>query len=339
MITINNLSKTYISEGKKVEALKNINLTINDGEIFGIMGSSGAGKSSLLRCINLLETPTSGEVLIDGINITKLNPNELRSLRKKIGMIFQHFNLLMNATVFENIAFPLEISGIKKNEIVKRVNELLEVVELKEKKDAYPSQLSGGQKQRVGIARALANNPGIILCDEATSALDPSTTESIIKLLKDINKKYGITIVVVTHEMSVIKNLCSSVAVIEDGVVVEWGKVIDVFSNPKTKTSKKFLKDILPHASEDVLLECGRGEKLLRLTFIGDNAGRPVISNMVKKFDVDANILSGSIEAIQGTQFGNLIVKLGGNNESINNAIEYLKNSNLKIEVINDGVN
>jgi D-methionine transport system ATP-binding protein len=336
LIEIRKLSKVYDADGKAVEALKDINLTINKGEIYGIMGLSGAGKSSLIRCINMLESPTSGEILIDGVDITKLKGADLRNLRKKIGMIFQHFNLLMNSTVYENVAFPLRVSGVSEDKIRKRVDELLRVVDLSNKKDVYPSQLSGGQKQRVGIARALANNPDIILCDEATSALDPTTTESILSLLKSINREFGITIVVITHEMNVIKHLCDKVAVLENGIIVESGNVVDVFSDPKTETSKQFLKSMIAELPEDILLDDNNHqEKILRLYFIGNNARQPIISHLVKKFDVDANIIAGSIERIQDSQVGNLLIKLSGSSESISSAIEYLNQSNLRLEVLN----
>jgi D-methionine transport system ATP-binding protein len=336
LIEIRKLSKVYDADGKAVEALKDINLTINKGEIYGIMGLSGAGKSSLIRCINMLESPTSGEILIDGVDITKLKGADLRNLRKKIGMIFQHFNLLMNSTVYENVAFPLRVSGVSEDKIRKRVDELLRVVDLSNKKDVYPSQLSGGQKQRVGIARALANNPDIILCDEATSALDPTTTESILSLLKSINREFGITIVVITHEMNVIKHLCDKVAVLENGIIVESGNVVNVFSDPKTETSKQFLKSMIAELPEDILLDDNNHqEKILRLYFIGNNARQPIISHLVKKFDVDANIIAGSIERIQDSQVGNLLIKLSGSSESISSAIEYLNQSNLRLEVLN----
>lgn len=334
MIKIVNLSKTYEQSNQKFEALKNINLTISDGDIFGIMGLSGAGKSSLLRCINLLEKPTSGHVLIDNIDITKLNGKHLRNFRKNIGMIFQQFNLLMNLTVFENIAFPLKISNVHKSEIEEKVNKLLQIVDLKDKKNSYPSQLSGGQKQRVAIARALATNPKIILCDEATSALDPQTTQSILSLLKSINEEYKITIIVVTHEMSVIKNLCRNVAVIEDGQIAEIGSVVEVFSNPKSKTSKKFTEDIFLSSSSSIV----PNGKLLKLTFIGDDAQKPIISNMVKNFNVDANIISGNIDIVQNIQLGSLIINLSGEKEDIKKAENYLKEHKLTVEVIENGI-
>ncbi|SNX53019.1 methionine ABC transporter ATP-binding protein [Thermoanaerobacterium sp. RBIITD] len=339
MISVKNLSKVYNSNGKKVVALKDINLDINDGEIYGIMGLSGAGKSSLIRCINMLEKPTSGSIMINNVEMTKLKPKDLRNMRKKIGMIFQHFNLLMNSTVYENIAFPLKISKVKESDIEKRVNELLEVVELEDKKNAYPSQLSGGQKQRVGIARALANRPDIILSDEATSALDPTTTEAILNLLKSINKQYGITIVVITHEMSVIRNICDRVAVLENGVIIEEGNVIDIFSNPSTETSKRFLKDMIAELPPDILIDDENpNEEILRLSFFGKSSREPVISHMIKKFDVDANIISGNIERIQDSQIGNLLIKLKGEPNSIKSAINYLEENGLRIEVLKNGI-
>ena len=233
MIELKNISKTYYDNGKKVEALKNINLSFNPGEIVGIIGYSGAGKSTLLRCINLLEPPTTGEVIINGVTLNTLNDKELREIRKKIGMIFQHFNLMKSRTISKNISYPLKGSNLSKKEIDLRVEELLELVNLKEKKENYPSQLSGGQKQRVGIARALANKPDIILCDEATSALDPETTISILKLLKKVNQELGVTIILITHQMEVIKEICDRVIVMEDGEIKEQGDIVEVFSRPK----------------------------------------------------------------------------------------------------------
>lgn len=338
MIDLIGVTKNYQTPGGYITALDNINLHIDNGDIFGVIGLSGAGKSTLLRCINRLEDVTSGEVLIDGIDITKLSGRELRDTRKKIGMIFQHFNLLMNSTVYENIAFPLKISGMPKAAINKRVMELLDVVELTDKKDVYPSKLSGGQKQRVGIARALANNPSILLSDEATSALDPTTTESILRLLRDINSKFGITMAIITHEMQVIKQICNKVAVIENSVVQEQGRVIDLFANPKTQTSKRFLKDTIAKLPEGLKpVDDNPQEEILRISFLGDDASRPFISDIVKKFDVTANIISGNIENIQSMQVGSLIVKVSGRKDCIDSAISYLVDSNLKIEVFRNG--
>lgn len=335
LIEIKNLSKIYESKNSKVHALEDINLTIHDGEIYGIIGLSGAGKSSLLRCINMLEKPTSGQVIIDGKDMTRLSTKELRNSRQKIGMIFQHFNLLQNSTVYENIAFPLRISKVPEHMIKARVTELLEVVELTDKKNSYPSQLSGGQKQRVGIARALANKPNIILSDEATSALDPTTTESILSLLKDINRKMGITVVVITHEMDVIKKLCDKVAVMENGLIVEEGPVIDVFSNPTTTTSQKFLKDMIAELPKSITLDDENfEEEYIRAAFLGDSARQPFISNMVKRYDVDAVIIGGNIEYIGDTQLGNLVLKLSGKKDQVQGAIDYLKYNQIKLEVL-----
>lgn len=335
MIEIRNLYKTYVTPEKKVDALQDINLTIQKGEIFGIIGLSGAGKSSLVRCINMLEVPTAGEIFIDGVDITKLKPGPLRQMRKKIGMIFQHFNLLMNSTVYDNIAFPLRISGVSEGEVKKRVDYMLEVVDLTEKKNVYPAQLSGGQKQRVGIARALANQPDIILSDEATSALDPSTTESILSLLKDINQRFGITVIVITHEMDVIKKLCDKVAVMENGVIVEEGRVIDVFANPQALTSQRFLRDMVAELPADVLLDDeNHEEEIVRASYLGHSSQQPIISHMIKKFDVDVNILSGNIETIQNTQLGNLLIKITGSKANIANALHYLEYNHVRIEVL-----
>lgn len=334
LIEIKNLYKTYKTGDKKVEALKNINLTISDGDIFGIVGLSGAGKSSLVRCVNLLEKPDSGEILIDGEDITKFKKSKLRESRKKIGMIFQHFNLLMNSTVYENIALPLKFSGKKDGYIKKRVNELLEVVELSDKSKSYPAQLSGGQKQRVAIARALANNPQIILSDEATSALDPATTDSILSLLKSINEKLNITILIITHEMDVIKKICSKVAVMENGEIVEEGNILDVISNPKTKVAKSFLGSIDSKLPKDVIEEVKKDEKLIKITFLGNSTEEPVISNIIKNFDIEVSILSGNIENVQNTKIGSLIIKISGNSEALKKSQDYLASNGVRIEVL-----
>lgn len=338
MISIRNLCKTFYTNGEEKEVLKNISLEIGDGEIYGLIGLSGAGKSSLLRCINLLERPTSGEIIVDGTNVESLRGSELRSLRHKIGMIFQQFNLLNSSTVYENIAFPLRISKTPKEQIEKRVMELLEVVELTDKRDAYPSRLSGGQKQRVGIARALASNPSILLLDEATSALDPSTTNSILELLKSINSKLNITMIVVTHEMSVIKKLCSRVAVIEDGSIVEEGLVVDIFSNPSSKTVQKFISEVIPELPGGELQSHDGDEiKTVMINFLGEDAQKPFISNMVKHFDVNANILTGNIEILQNLQIGRLIINVSGSKNNVASALNYLLKNNLRIEVLKNG--
>lgn len=338
MIDLIKLCKEYKNGKDTITALNNVSLSISKGEIFGIIGLSGAGKSTLLRCINRLEEPTSGKVLVDGIDITELRGIQLRKMRKRMGMVFQHFNLLMNSTVFENIAFPLKLSGESKAAIEKRTAELLEVVELTDKKDSYPSQLSGGQKQRAGIARALAGSPDIILSDEATSALDPATTGAILKLLKEINKEFGITMVIVTHEMSVIKQLCSRAAVIENSAVVEQGKVAELFSNPETQTSKRFFKDMTAALPEGILLkdDC-QNDELLRLSFLGETAGKPFISRIIREYGITANIVAGNIESIQGMQIGSLIVKISGESCSKAAAIRYLSENKVKCEVLKNG--
>ncbi|MDK2878174.1 MAG: D-methionine transport system ATP-binding protein [Thermoanaerobacteraceae bacterium] len=341
MIYIKNLTKVYHSDSGDVKALDEVNLHIKKGEIFGIIGLSGAGKSTLLRCINMLEKPTSGSVEIDGVEMTSLSPNELKEMRKKIGMIFQHFNLLTSRNVRGNVAFPLEIAGVDKKTINQKVERLLDLVGLSDKADSFPSQLSGGQKQRVGIARALANDPKVLLCDEATSALDPQTTLSILNLLKDINKKLGITIVLITHEMNVIKQICNSVAVIEKSRVVEQGSLLEVFANPKTDTARNFLKSItlseLPEELKERIRNLDHGHlegRIVKIGFFGKVTAEPVISTLVKKFDVDANILYGNIDHIQDTPYGMLVVELRGKNGGANSAIEYLKTLGLKVEVI-----
>lgn len=341
MIDLSHIEKIYDSPAGPVHALKDISLHINKGEIFGIIGLSGAGKSTLVRCINLLERPTKGKVTVDGKDMTSMSEGELREARKGIGMIFQHFNLLASATVFDNVAFPLELSDTPKDKIKERVTELLELVGLADKADQYPSQLSGGQKQRVGIARALASDPGILLCDEATSALDPQTTKSILELIKDINKKLKLTVVVITHEMLVIKEICDKVAVIDKGVIAEQGDVLDVFINPQQPITKEFISvllsndlpvdfrniDIEPEPFEDSIL-------LMRLTFIGETANDPIISSLVKKYNVSADLFFGSLDDIKGAPFGRLIIGMEGSKADIEAAKEYLNEQKVKVEVI-----
>jgi len=341
MIKLTGITKIYHGANGQVNALKGIDLEIAPGEIFGIIGKSGAGKSTLIRCINMLEAPTTGSVIVDNQELTTMPEKELRQARKQIGMIFQHFNLLSSRTVFENVAFPLELAGKSKAEITKTVMPLLELVGLAEKKDQYPAQLSGGQKQRVGIARALANQPKVLLCDEATSALDPQTTQSILALLKDINRRFNLTIVLITHEMQVIKEICDRVAVIENGRIIEQGSVLDIFAKPQTETTRDFIRSIVkfdlpamfngtkfsPHPIPD-------GNLILRLSFIGPSAGKPIIAGMIKKFGVDANILSGNIDHIQNTAFGTLIIELSGEHAAIEQSLAYLRAKDLGIEVI-----
>lgn len=340
MIDLINVEKTYFSKAGDIHALKQTNLSIKEGEIFGIIGLSGAGKSTLVRCINMLERPTAGQVFVDGAELTKMSDAELRKARQNIGMIFQHFNLLTSRTVYDNIAFPLEIQGMSKAEIEKRVRPLLELVGLETRGDYYPSQLSGGQKQRVGIARALASDPKVLLCDEATSALDPQTTKSILELLLDINKKMNLTIVLITHQMEVVKTICDRVAIIENGVIIEEGKMVDVFVNPQTDTAKEFTKTVfnveLPKMIEDNISDAYKeGSKLIaRLTFLGNSAGDPVVSGLVKHHDVDVSIISGNIDQLKDMPFGVLLIEVSGTRENIKSALQYLQDQNLKTEVI-----
>lgn len=341
MIEIRNLTKKFHTKTGPLVALQDINLHIPRGKIFGVVGPSGAGKSTLLRTINMLERPTSGEVLIEGENIVNLPERRLRQLRKNIGMIFQHFNLLTSRTVRENIAFPMEIAGVPRQKIDERIETLLSLVGLEEKADTYISNLSGGQKQRVGIARALANNPKILLCDEATSALDPQTTQSILHLLEDINRKLGLTIVLITHEMHVIKEICDYVAVIENGRIVETGTVIGLFTNPRTRIAKEFVLSILNGGKQKRLIDAGvlnisGPGVLIRASFVGQSAGEPIISAMVKKFDVNANILYGNIDTIKDIPFGTLLIELTGRSENIEASIDYAKAHNVGIEVLSN---
>lgn len=340
LIELVGLKKTYKTSEGNVNALNGISLKINDSDIFGVVGFSGAGKSTLVRCINLLECPDSGSVLIDGTDITTLPQKELEHTRQKIGMIFQHFNLLHSKTVFENIAFPLKYLHKSKEEIKQKVTELLELVDLAGKADSYPSQLSGGQKQRVAIARALANDPQILLSDEATSALDPQTTDSILQLLRRLNEKLGLTIVLITHEMYVIKEVCTKVAVMENGVIVEQGNTFDVFSNPKTDITKRFtgstfkfdcLEKLIRSDHNLVTAENG---KLMHLTFIGENANKSYIAEAIRRFDTDISIIYGSIEIIQSKPIGSLWVRVSGNADQINDTVDYFKSADIRVKMI-----
>ncbi|UQD52144.1 methionine ABC transporter ATP-binding protein [Bacillus methanolicus] len=333
MIEIKDLVKIYETKKGKVVGVDHVSLTIKKGEIFGIVGYSGAGKSSLLRCQNLLEKPTSGEIIIDGVSLTSLRKKELRKARLKIGMIFQHFHLVSSKTVYENIAFALKAAHKSKAEIDKRVKELLEMVGLSDKSDVYPSQLSGGQKQRVGIARALANNPSVLLCDEATSALDPSTTKSILDLLKKINRELGITIVLITHEMEVVKDICDRMAVMQNGRIIEEGNVYDLFSNPREQLTKNFINSILQFDLPENLLKERRG-KIVKVFFQGAIAEESVISDSLQKFNVRGNILHGKIEYIKDTPLGIFIMELTGDQDEIEQAISYITKRTQHLEVI-----
>ncbi len=326
MIEIKSLCKTFSTKNQKIEALNNINLSVNDGEIFGIIGLSGAGKSTLVRCINLLEKPDSGSVIIDGRDITKLKEKELLKLRASIGMIFQNFNLLEQRNVLKNVCYPLEIAGVKKEEAKKRALELLDVVGLSEKSRAYPSQLSGGQKQRVAIARALATNPKYILCDEATSALDPNTTASILSLLKEINEKMGVTIIVITHEMSVIERICDSVAVIDSGKIAETGRVCDIFSSPKSDTAKQLILPKLGRFDDD------SGQKRLRLVFNGNSSSKPILSSLILECQVAVNILYADTKEIDDLAYGHMIIALPDDREAEERVISWLNENGVEYE-------
>lgn len=340
IVQFRNVNKTYYSKDQTVTALRDINLEINKGEIFGIIGLSGAGKSTFLRSINRLEIPQSGSIMVSDIDMTTLARKDLRSARRKIGMIFQHFNLLASRAVFGNIAFPLEVAGASPPDIEKRVLELADLVGLSDKLSNYPSQLSGGQKQRVGIARALANHPEILLCDEATSALDPQTTHSILKLLKDVNRRFGLTIVLITHEIHVIKEICDSVAIIEDGQIIESGSVVQLFSNPQTEIARDFIRavttDKIPENLQALIHSTGAGAgNLLRIFFRGEAAKEPIITSLIRHFNLDVNILYANLDFVHDTPFGSLIVDLTGNAENVQAGIAFLQEQGCRIEVLN----
>jgi D-methionine transport system ATP-binding protein len=324
MITITDLRKVYKQGDKTLVALDNVNLEVPRGEIFGVVGQSGAGKSTLIRCVNLLEVPTSGKVVVNNQEITVLTGSALRQARQRIGMIFQHFNLLNSRTVAENVAFPLEVIGYKKSARLGRVRELLSLVGLEDKANAYPTQLSGGQKQRVGIARALAAEPDVLLSDEATSALDPQTTQSILELLRDLNKRIGLTILLITHQMSVVRDVCQRVAMLEAGRVVESGKVAELVAQPDSRLAQAFFPRLPSPSSHP-------GKTVATLTFSGDAANKPVLSTLVRQFGLDVNILSGSIETFDSQRIGQLQAELVG--DQVSPALEYLKTLGLRVEV------
>lgn len=347
MIEIIDLNKSYKTKDKVVNACNNINLKIEDGEIFGIIGYSGAGKSSFVRCINLLEKPDSGTIKIDNEIVTSsingkqyfLKGKKLNNLRKKIGMIFQGFNLFDRLTVAENIEYTLKYSSFKKQDRVKRVKELLKLVDLESKADSYPVELSGGQKQRVGIARAIANNPKILLSDEATSALDPDATKSILELLKKLNKTLGITIVIITHEMDVIKKICDKVAVLEEGKVVEKGSVYHLFAHPEKEITKKFVKSSINEENLSQIINSSavnysKQGKIVRLTFDNKCVGDALISKISKTYQVEINILLANVEIISSNSLGTMICKINGKEEEINKSIELLNENNVNVEVI-----
>ena len=332
MIQVENLCKRFETKGGTVEAAKSISFSIEKGEIFGIIGLSGAGKSTLVRCLNLLERPTSGTVKVNGKNLTELSEKELRKERQKIGMIFQHFNLLMQRTALDNVCFPMEIAGIGKAEARKKALEYLRIVGLEEKALSYPSQLSGGQKQRVAIARVLASDPQILLCDEATSALDPQTTKAILELIKEINRDYGITVVVITHEMSVVQEICDKVAVLERGSLVETGTVEELFRNPKTDEARKLV------FSGRTQIQEMKGKRLVRVTFREKSSFEPVIANLVLTYRTPVNILYADTKNINGQAQGEMILQLPELEEVADKMIQYLKEINMGVEELKSDV-
>ena len=343
MIEFTHVSKDFGSGEKMVRAVRDVSLTIQDGEIFGIIGFSGAGKSTLVRCINLLERPTNGTVVVDGKEMTALSPKELRLARRKIGMIFQHFNLMPSRTVFGNVAYPLQGQGLSKQAIQNKVRKLLKLVDIADKETAYPSQLSGGQKQRVAIARALANDPKVLLCDEATSALDPQTTKAILTLLKDLNQKLNLTIVMITHEMAVVQETCDHVAIMEHGQVVEQGEVFSLFADPKQPITQNFIRttsnlqkieELIAEGSPVVQLQ--PGEVIVRLSYIQKNVSEPLISTLSQRFQISLNIIFADIEIVQDAPIGGTVAILSGEREQITKAMEYLIEKNVGVEVLKD---
>jgi D-methionine transport system ATP-binding protein len=340
MIELKNITKKFYKTGREITALKGVSLHVPEGKIFGVIGTSGAGKSTLIRCINLLEKPTSGDVIVGGKSLLQLSNAELAQERRQIGMIFQHFNLLSSRTVFDNVAFPLELAGVSKNEIKNRVKELLELVGLDEKINDYPANLSGGQKQRVAIARTLANNPKVLLCDEATSALDPGTTRSILNLLKDINKRLNITILLITHQMEVVKAICDEVAVISNGELIEQGTIGEIFANPKHALTSEFIASSLHIDIPDLYQErlsavYKKGlNPLLRLELNGKSVNEPILTQAARKFNVNANIITAQTAFAGDVNFGILIVELSGDESEQNQAINFFKEKHIKTEIL-----
>lgn len=322
MIEIKNLSKTFKTADGSLDALKNVSLTINDGDIYGVIGMSGAGKSTLVRCINMLERPTEGQILIDGVDMGVLSSKQLRDARRNITMIFQGFNLLMQRNCLKNICFPLELEGMKKEDAKKRALELLEIVGLPDKAKAYPAQLSGGQQQRIAIARALATNPKVLLCDEATSALDPNTTHSILNLIRDINKKLGITVIIITHQMSVVEETCNRVAILDNGTVVEQGEVSTVFAHPQSAAAKRL---VFPDASDEIFAPAS-DEHRIRVVFNGAFAtNTPLITKMAMDEGIAANILAASTRCIGDKVYGNMLLGIPGGDNELERASKYLQ--------------
>ena len=338
MISIKNAKKIFSTKQGNVTAVSDVDLEINEGEIFGVIGYSGAGKSTLIRMLNGLEIPTGGTVTVADKQISHIKGADLRNARQEISMIFQHFNLLWSRTVRENIAFPLEIAGIPKRKRQQRVDELIRLVGLEGREDSYPSQLSGGQKQRVGIARALANKPKVLLCDEATSALDPETTDSILDLLVDINKNLGLTIVLITHEMHVIRKICHRVAVMEGGKVVEQGSVLEIFKDPQQPITKRFVQQMTePEETRETiqhLLKEIKSGKVIRLSFIGEGTERPLMTDLIRNYDVTVNILQGKISQTQDGSYGTLFIHLDGEEQVITDAVHFIESQQVTVEVI-----
>ena len=342
MIKLEHLSKTFAGKDN-VHALRDVSLTVREGEIYGVIGYSGAGKSTLIRCINLLERPDEGKVWVDGRELTSLRAAALNRERRKIGMIFQQFNLFATRTVLDNVAYPLRFSGMSRKAIREKAEALLQYVELSDKRDAYPSQLSGGQKQRVAIARALACDPKVLLCDEATSALDPQTTASILQLIRRLNREMGITVVMITHQMQVVKEACHRVAVMENGRVVEEGDVFSIFAHPRQEITRTFVDSTTNLNKVEGLLEEGAeitrlkpGEKLVRLSYQRGSAAEAIVSTVSRNFGVDVNILLGSLELIEGALLGGLVVVFSGQRQGIENALDYFRKKNVGVEVIAD---
>lgn len=341
MIELQNLTKRFVTASGGIEALRNVSLTINEGEIFGVIGRSGAGKSTLIRVINLLERPTEGKVIVAGRDLTALSASDLRVARRDIGMIFQHFNLLSARTVFDNVALPLELRGESKAAIKAKVEPLLELVGLSDRADRYPAQLSGGQKQRVGIARALATDPKVLLCDEATSALDPETTEQILRLIKDIRDRLNLTVVLITHEMAVVKEIADRVAVMEQGDIIEQGETFDVFTRPQHVTTRSFVADLIgfdlpPALQRRLSAQPVANSRLWRILFTGPHADEPVIAELSRNLGLDLNILHGRIDEIQGRPFGVMVVQARGDEAKLIAAKSYLASKQLTVEELED---
>ena len=341
MIKLNNITKIFTLPDKKLTALDNVSLHVPKGQICGVIGASGAGKSTLIRCVNLLERPTHGAVIIDDVDLTQLSDAELVKTRRQIGMIFQHFNLLTSRTVFENVALPLELENKSKAEVQEKTTALLALVGLSDKHNVYPANLSGGQKQRVAIARALASDPKVLLCDEATSALDPATTQSILKLLKEINRTLGITILLITHEMEVVKRICDQVAVIDKGRLIEQGTVSEIFSNPKTELAQEFISSTfhitLPEEYLENLSDTPKHAKsypIIKFEFTGRSVDAPLLSQASKKFGVELSILTSQIDYAGGVKFGFTIAEVEGDEDAITQAKVYLMENNVRVEVL-----